>query len=262
MADLAWLKAIDAVLRAAAPEALHTNDIASRIIESGLRQKAGATPGATVRSTLLTAIKKQGEASHFEKVGPGKFRLKNAHEPEQTSEVSQGTEPNSRAVTSFGIHWDRDAVEWKPQPCVLGEFQTEGAAKTKLTTVDFGGQRGLYLLHDDREVIYVGRTTKRNLGQRLYEHTRDRLQGRWNRFSWFGFLPVADNGQLGEAPESAPSGYDLEGLIGDIEAILIEALEPRQNRKRGDDLGTVEYRQVLDPGVQKNKLLKTLLDQR
>ncbi len=261
MADLTWMQAIDKVLRDAAPEAVHKNEIARRIIESGLRKKAGATPDATVASALITAIKNQGDASPYEKVGPGKFRLKHAHEPQATPGISQEAEPTSRAVTSFGIHWDRHAVEWKRRPRVLGERQTEAAATSKSMTVDFGRQQGLYLLHDDREVIYVGRTTKRDLGQRLHEHTRDRLQGRWNRFSWFGFRPVADNGQLGDATESVPSGYAMEGLIGDIEAILIEALEPRQNRKRGDDLGDAEYRQVLDPGVQKSKLLKSLLDQ-
>jgi hypothetical protein len=36
-----------------------------------------------------------------------------------------------------------------------------------------------------------------------------------------------------------------------LEAILIEALEPRQNRKRGDDLSAVEYIQKEDPEIQK-----------
>ena len=32
---------------------------------------------------------------------------------------------------------------------------------------------------------------------------------------------------------------------------LIEALEPRQNRKRGDDLAAVEYPQKISPEIEK-----------
>jgi hypothetical protein len=37
---------------------------------------------------------------------------------------------------------------------------------------------------------YVGRVTDQLLGRRLYQHTVDRLNGRWNRFSWFGVYLV------------------------------------------------------------------------
>ena len=38
-----------------------------------------------------------------------------------------------------------------------------------------------------------------------------------------------------------------------LEAIMIEALEPRQNRKRGDDLSAVEYLQKADPEIERKK---------
>jgi len=41
-------------------------------------------------------------------------------------------------------------------------------------------------------------------------------------------------------------------------AILIEALEPRQNRKRGDDLSAVEYIQCEDPEIQKKRVKESL----
>jgi hypothetical protein len=43
-------------------------------------------------------------------------------------------------------------------------------------------------------------------------------------------------------------------LIPALEAVLIEALEPRQNRKRGDDLAAVEYLQRIDPEIEKKKM--------
>lgn len=48
-------------------------------------------------------------------------------------------------------------------------------------------------------------------------------------------------------------------MIPALEAILIEALEPRQNRKRGDDLAAVEYLQKEDPAIKK-KMVKDTLD--
>lgn len=47
-------------------------------------------------------------------------------------------------------------------------------------------------------------------------------------------------------------------MIPALEAILIEALEPRQNRKRGDDLSAVEYLQRVDPEIEKKKVKATL----
>jgi hypothetical protein len=103
-------------------------------------------------------------------------------------------------------------------------------------------------------VIYVGRATDRALGRRLYEHTLDRFSSRWDRFSWFGLLPVSEIGTLG----TMPSSYEAIKIIPAIEAIMIEALEPRQNRKRGDDLSAVEYIQKEDIEIQKKRVKQTM----
>jgi hypothetical protein len=68
-------------------------------------------------------------------------------------------------------------------------------------------------------------------------------------------LPVSESGQLGDLP----STYAAAKLIPALEAILIEALEPRQNRKRGDDLAAVEYLQKNDPEIEKKKV-KAIMD--
>lgn len=156
-------------------------------------------------------------------------------------------------ITSFGMFWRRKAVQWLATPKLLGMKKIDD------TPIDFHKQIGIYLLYDGREVIYVGRITERPLGKRLYEHTIDRLSTRWDRFSWFGLLSVSDEGEIGILPDS----YTATDLIPALEAILIEALEPRQNRKRGDDLAAVEYIQKIDPAVEKKRFkatLDTLLD--
>jgi hypothetical protein len=157
---------------------------------------------------------------------------------------SEELEEQYEIVTSFGMFWRRNAVEWVATPKLLGMQQLEA------TPVDFVQQLGIYLLYDGREVIYVGRTTDRPLGRRLFEHTVDRMSTRWDRFSWFGLLPVSEAGALG----ALPATFDAAKLIPALEAILIESLEPRQNRKRGDDLAAVEYIQRVDPELEKKRL--------
>jgi len=253
--ELTWRKAIEKVL-GASPTPLHYNEITEQIISEGLRQNYGATPAATVIALITSSIKRDGDSSPFVRISKGTFSLKKKDSSKQiikrrlTPEIpeSEDTEEQYEIISSFGMFWKKDAIEWSAKPKLLG-MQQIGAIP-----VDFCHQLGIYLLYDGREVIYVGRTTERPLGRRLYEHTIDRLSARWDRFSWFGLLPVSDTGELGSLPET----YDAAKLIPALEAILIEALEPRQNRKRGDDLAGVEYIQKIDPEVEKKRVKATL----
>jgi hypothetical protein len=254
--EMTWREAIDTILGASATP-LHYKDITERIIVDGLRRNLGATPAATVNAQISSSIKRDGPDSPFLRVGKGTFTLANRR-GEKTAPLpskltptvaeSDETEEQYEIVSSFGMFWRREAVEWSATPKLLG-MQQIGA-----TPVDFNRQLGIYLLYDGREVIYIGRTTDRPLGRRLYEHTSDRLAARWDRFSWFGLLPVSEAGTLGVLPLT----FDAAKLIPALEAILIEALEPRQNRKRGDDLSAVEYIQREDPSIQKRKVKESL----
>jgi hypothetical protein len=255
-AELTWRKAIDKVL-APSPTPLHYTEITERIIAEKLRQNLGVTPAATVNAQLAASIKHDGDASPYIRVSRGTFAMKPGGlgvplvSPKLTPEISESEDLEEQydIISSFGMFWRKEAIEWTAMPKLLG-MQQIGA-----TPVDFCKQIGIYLLYDGREVIYVGRTTDRPLGRRLYEHTSDRMSARWDRFSWFGLLPVSDSGKLSSLPEK----YDAAKLIPALEAILIEALEPRQNRKRGDDLAAVEYIQRVDPEIEKKKV-KAILD--
>ena len=212
-------------------------------------------------TTLSTSITNDGDDSPFQKVGRGEYMLRATVGKHSTVlddhivdlVVEEEPEEQYAVVTSFGMYWRRDIVNWTANPSVLG-MQQIGAEP-----VNFQKQLGIYLLYDGREVIYVGRSKDRPIGQRLYEHTLDRMSTRWDRFSWFGLLPVMNNGNLGPLPE----GYAADTIIPTLEGILIEALEPRQNRKRGDDLAAVEYLQKEDPLVERKKkqaILKAAMD--
>lgn len=93
---------------------------------------------------------------------------------------------------------------------------------------DFYDQRGIYILYGDYGPYYVGLTARRGLGVRLREHLEDSHEGKWDRFSWFGFRGV-------RTAKNTLGLYDLLGLphgrriesrlmIREMEALLIHAM--------------------------------------
>ena len=249
--ELTWKEAINQVL-AQFPNGLHYNEIAEKIIDQGLRTSVGATPAATVNAQISASIKHEGGASLYVRTNKGVFALKSGLSPTESAHLAaqsplmvEQDEAQSQIITAFGMYWRRDAVAWKNNPKLWG-FNKEFADK-----VDFGGQRGIYLLHDGRDVIYVGRSTDDSIGQRLLQHTKNRLSFRWDRFSWFGLNPVEEDGTLGQMP----ANYSANNMIATLEAILIEAMEPRLNRQRGQDLEAFEYFQHEDPQLKTAKLM-------
>lgn len=253
MADMSWRDAIIKVL-GASPDAMHYSVIAKAISDEGLRKEVGATPAASVNATISVSLKDDGEQSPFIRVEPGRYWLRELALKRPPQPAVAATADSAGLINALGMYWARSSVFWQPAvPKILGQQQSGS------TTVDFAGQKGVYLLHDGREVIYVGRTTDRPLGVRLKEHITDRLSGRWDRFSWFGVYAVADTGKLDTA---AIGAFDLSTLIATMEALLIEGLEPRQNRKRGDDFGALEFLQIEDPAIdadRKRRLLEDLM---
>jgi HB1/ASXL restriction endonuclease-like protein with HTH domain len=252
MSELKWKEAIIKVLKEE-KKALHYTEIAEMIAEKGYRTSLGATPQDTVSANLTTDINKNKEKSIFARVDRGFYILRKfldessnlIAEEFQDSKAKKRKDSSDKlkVINSFGIYWNRDFVHWKSTPDLLG-IQQVGA-----TNVNFRNQIGIYLLHDSRETIYVGQAIEQPLGQRLKNHTTDRLGGRWDRFSWFGFYPITENGELDE-------NLDLSNMsikdFGDIlEAILIESIEPRQNRKQGNQFSGIEFLQKEAPEIKK-----------
>lgn len=225
MADLSWRDAVLQVLRTSA-EPMHYTEIAETISEQDLRTALGATPASTVNATISTSIQNEGQQSPFVRVGRGIYSLRpTTARPAPTLAAPEAEEPDDTGlINAFGMYWARANVLWTPTPRILGQQQPGS------TPVDFCGQRGVYLLHDGRAVVYVGRTTDQPLGVRLRQHTIDRLNGRWDRFSWFGVYPVAESGAL---TTSAVGTYDLEMLIVTMEALLIEGLRAPAESEAG-----------------------------
>lgn len=240
---------------------LHYAEISEQILSRGYYETDGATPAATVSAQISSSIKHDGEKSPFMRVGKGIFTLKSssvaANIPVSTPVSKQkklealadtDVEASDSIIHSFGMYWQRDLVVWRNDPKMFGKQQ----ALSK--PVDFGKQKGIYILYDHHTVVYIGRSIDRPLGKRLFEHTVDRLGSRWNRFSWFGLLDVTQEGNLRETALNT----SIASLIATLEALLIEALEPPQNRKRGDDFSAIEYIQDIDPELKEKEIQNTL----
>lgn len=177
--QMTWEQAIEQVL-AESPTALHYSEITERIINQGLRSSLGATPAATVAAVITSSIKRNGLNSPYVKAGKGLYALARsgvqpaiaqtkAFPTDLAATEDDEKEEQYAIVSSFGMFWRRELVEWVRNPRILG--QQYGAT----SVVDFTKQCGVYLLYDGREVIYVGRVHDRGLGMRLSEHTWDRL---------------------------------------------------------------------------------------
>lgn len=223
--------------------ALHYAEIANRIVTSGIKTFVGATPRHTVASILSTSIR--SGSSPYRKVAKGEFALAQTLDAAAQApliETEAAGDVDSGALRALGMYWRREAVVWSTRPKILGR-QSAGA-----TNVDFAEQLGIYLLHDRDRIIYVGRAADA-LVSRLKAHTIDRLEGRWDRFSWFGLRDVGADGALSDAHTT----WDQDAVIETLEALLIECLEPPQNRRRGDNLAAIEFLQVKDPDIDRKK---------
>lgn len=259
MADLKWKEAIERVLNEEKKQ-LHYTEIAELIAERGYRKSLGATPQDTVSAQLSTDVKKID--SIFAKTDKGYYILRkylnqtdsnstDDNEPEIINDKIV-TKDNHKIINAFGIYWNRNLVHWKSQPDLLG-IQQIGA-----TEVNFKDQIGIYLLHDSRETIYVGQAIEQSLGKRLKDHTTDRLAGRWDRFSWFGFYPVTEDAKLNLSVKFKE--FTIQNLGDIMEAILIESIEPRQNRKQGNSFVGLEYLQVEAPEIKKKLKQQLILE--
>jgi hypothetical protein len=229
---------------------MHYKDIADAIVSRKLRRTT-ATPAQTVAARITTNIKRLGAKSRFARVGRGEFILKPSGVtlPTPSLDNKKGgeapTPEEADLLTAFGMNWRRELVVWSNTPNLYGQ-QQRGAKR-----VNFSGQKGIYLLHDDRDVVYIGRAIDQPVGKRMSDHTTDRLNGRWNRFSWFGILPVREDGTIVDRADVQTS---VETIVRLMEALLIESIEAPLNRKRGDDIRAVEYIQVEDEKIRKQQL--------
>lgn len=140
---------------------------------------------------------------------------------------------NRKVITAFGRYW------------VFGEEEEStkqllGIRQGNNTPVDMAFQKGIYILYEGKKAVYVGKTERGGLITRLREHRRGKKWGRWDRFSWFGIVPVDEKtGKL----RRQKSGQKSASIADVGESLLIEVLEPYLNGQSGNCIGEM-YVQV------------------
>lgn len=142
-------------------------------------------------------------------------------------------------VTSYGLFWRADEIEWFPGQGNRKEFRLLGRVgknRPGIRVADFRRQQGIYILFDEYGPAYVGLAKGERLGARLRDHHGDHLANRWDRFSWFGFNPVGatpdKDGVLSLNQPRRDVTDDTSTTIGDLEALLIAAMGPKLNQQK------------------------------
>ena len=161
--EKSWKDAIKKVLQESMSP-LHYMEISDKILSSGYYETDGATPAATVNAQISASIKHEGEKSPFIRVGKGIFALKNLETAAIVSEskpvvkleklkglTELEVDSSDSIIHSFGMYWQRDLVVWRSDLKMYGKQQAQSAS------VNFGKQKGIYILYDHHTVVYVGR---------------------------------------------------------------------------------------------------------
>ncbi|BAH73484.1 HTH domain-containing protein [Solidesulfovibrio magneticus] len=243
MPELSWREACIRVLTDS-DGALHCKDISDKIYIDGYKKQMGVKPSGLVYNTIYNSIKNDKENSPFIQVGKSMFALKTTKDESEDDSKSKRkkkeTESAECLVKACGLFWQAKYVDWKSSPKLLGRESVGSEC------IDFSNQSGIYILYEHHAPIYVGRAAKCNLAKRISDHVRDKHAGRWDRFTWLGFLEV---GSKGELSKSSKEVFNSESLILTVEAVLIETLEAPRNKRGGDGFDQIEYLQVLDPGL-------------
>jgi hypothetical protein len=135
-------------------------------------------------------------------------------------------------IHNYGLFWNEADVFWG-KGSKAGRLLGVPSKNITALPVDFREQTGVYVLYAEYDMVYAGQVGSGNqkLFDRLKQHTRDSLSGRWNKFSWFGLRWVKKNGEL--ANEADGKHSTNAEVLNHIEAILIHAAEPKQNRQGG-----------------------------
>lgn len=233
-----WEKAILKVLEDNG-KAMHYRDIATEIIEKGLRslENTGATPANTV-NTIIHGSKLIGKVVPASK--KGEYILQSVVEKDpslalvsvNSEEEDEESETSDALITAYGRFWSREKWEQNCKKMYGTSLVTKNAQ-----CVDFSNHAGIYMLHMGYQVIYVGQAT--NLQTRLDIHTRNKKRNKWDRFSWFSIQDL-DLGQ-GELDKKALTS---SALLDTLEALLIEILGPERNKQDGNNFADKEFEQV------------------
>jgi hypothetical protein len=130
-------------------------------------------------------------------------------------------------ISSYGLFWRADEVAWFPgQGKNFRLYGRRGSSGKSLQICDFWRQEGIYILYGNLGSYYGGLT--KHLGYRLRDHMRDKHNGNWDRFSWFGFRKILrgkdEYGLHKLGTMAATTSVKSKSVIKDLEALVLKAM--------------------------------------
>ncbi len=138
-------------------------------------------------------------------------------------------------IRAYGEYWSRRAIDWES-----GELKgqrrhfkvTSKNATPKAKMCDAWKQVGIYALYDHYKLVYVGMaSSEKGLGDRLLaHHTKPRLSGRWDSFSWFGLRSFDEAGVI---EQFKSHNVDATSIARTLELVSILVADPPLNRAGG-----------------------------
>ena len=147
-------------------------------------------------------------------------------------------------ICVYGQFWNPDIVDWNPGRGKKGSLEGTGKPNPNKGTVTIDGwrQRGIYVLHNNYKTVYVGRAGSEpsTIGPRLCQHLSDRLEGRWDAFSWYGIDSINDNGKMRSSGRAQTRQMSTKDIIEAYEALAILIADPPLNRRHESLKGAVE----------------------
>lgn len=166
--------------------------------------------------------------------------------------------PSQPLIRNYGLFWESGDIFWgagSQAGSLLGVL----AKRVTMVPVDFRDQRGVYVLYAGYELVYVGQNNSRGLLDRLKQHLKDDLAGRWDRFSWFGLRDVLKDGSLAKYNQAVYASN--RDVLNHIEAILIHTAEPplnRQGGRFGDNIERYLQRRDARLGLSEQEMLREI----
>lgn len=223
-------------------------DICERL---GLYRPESKDKYQTMQGSLHQEIKK-GERSRIIKVDRGVFYLKGQEESDQVKGLSLNPTIYSKTYSpsenidtdlypddlgplrACGADFIRNNVDWE------GDKKIECLSSEGGRIVNLYDHVGVYILYLGSVPVYVGRSDKGCIGDRLRTHTTSEKCNSWDRFSIYSMGISRD---IDNIPDQLIK-FSILNQIVTLEAVLIDVLNPKLNSKRGDYINRVRCTQL------------------
>ena len=163
----------------------------------------------------------------------GCYILKKHFDTSVKKYLEQNIPLQQNIIHAYGEHWNR-AKFTQSKHHLYGKL----ASSKKGSTIDLSDERGVYVLYQGYEVVYIGQSMRQTIARRLKQH--DDIK-KWDSFSWYGIDEISE----GKVIKEKVTNISSNALVDTLEAILISAAYRQRNeRNRGKYIRNQEYQQI------------------